>query len=232
VAASFEGQVLLNGNFAQNGAVELTIEGNDPSNTNADITLLPYAGSTGFNISANASRFSVQTTNGSSYSEMLGVDTVGTLQISGNAYKPGGGSWIASSDRRIKQDIAPIAGAVDTLLRLHPVSFRYTADYRAMENNFPDKPYFGFVAQDFRDVFPDAVSSTGKRVPGSVPGDEPILALDSSPALITTVAAVQELAVQSEDTHREIATLLAQNAALRARLERIEARLDALGTPP
>jgi len=76
------------------------------------------------------------------------------------------------------------------------------------------------------------VSSTGKRVPGSAPGDEPILALDSSPALITTVAAVQELAVQSENTRREVATLRAENAALRARLERIEARLDARGTQP
>jgi len=232
VAASFDGQVLIDTNFAQNGAVELTIEGNDPSNTNADITLLPYAGGTGFNITANASRFSVQTTNGSSYAEMLGIDTSGNLQIAGNAYKPGGGSWVASSDRRIKQDIAPIAGAVDTLLQLHPVSFHYTPEYRALENHFPDKPYFGFIAQEFRDVFPDAVSSTGKRVPGSAPGDEPILALDSSPALITTVAAVQELAVQSEDTRREVATLRAENAALRARLERIEARLDARGTQP
>jgi hypothetical protein len=101
-----------------------------------------------------------------------------------------------------------------------------------MESNLPDKPYFGFIAQEFRDVFPDAVSSTGRRVPGSAPGDEPILALDSSPALVTTVAAVQELAVQSEDTQREVATLRAENAALRARLERIEARLDARGTRP
>ncbi len=232
VAASFDGQVLLNTNFAQNGAVELTIKGNDPSNTNADITLLPYNGFTGFNISANASRFSVQTTNGSNYSEMLGVDTAGNLQIAGNAYKPGGGSWIASSDRRIKQDIGPIAGAVDTLLKLRPVSFRYTPEYRALENNFPDRPYFGFIAQDFRDVFPDAVSSTGKRVPGSAPGDEPILALDSSPALITAVAAVQELAVQSKGTEDEITALRTENAALRVRLEHIEARLDAVGTPP
>lgn len=226
IAGFFGGQVAINA-APQNGAVELTVASCcDSSNPNADITLLPYGSNAGFNISATSTRLSVQTTNGSSYPEMLAVDSSGNLSISGaNAYKSGGGSWIASSDRRIKQDIQPIEGAVDTLLKLRPVRFRYTPEYRAMENGFPDKPYFGFVAQEFRDVFPDAVSSTGKRVPGSAADAEPILALDSSPALITTVAAVQELAVQSADTGSEVAALRAENAKLRARLDHLEARL-------
>jgi hypothetical protein len=151
----------------------------------------------------------------------------GNFYVYGNAYKPGGGSWSATSDRRIKQDIASIENAVDTLLKLRPVSFRYTQEYRAMENNLPDKPYLGFVAQEFAEVFPEAVSSTGQRVPGAPKDAAPILALDASPALITAVAAVQELAVQSRDGDERMRRLEAENAELRKRLDALATRLGA-----
>jgi Chaperone of endosialidase len=170
------------------------------------------------------------------------VNVAQDLSVSGAAYKPGGGSWAATSDRRIKQDIAPIGNAVNTLLKLKPVSFHYTPEYRAMENNLPDKPYLGFIAQEFRDVFPDAVMETAKHVPGAPANTAPILALDSSPALITAVAAVQELAVESRDRDAEVEKLRAENASIRAdnvkmhsenaqmrtRLDSISARLDSL----
>jgi Chaperone of endosialidase len=155
-----------------------------------------------------------------------GANLGGDLEVFGTATKTGGGSWLAFSDRRIKQDIAPIADAVDTLLKLRPVSFRYTPDFRAMEGGTADKPYLGFIAQEFAEVFPDAVTSTKKEVPGTS-GEPPILALDSSPALITAVAAVQELAVQSRDRDTEVEKLRAENAELRARIDALTARMDA-----
>jgi len=139
---------------------------------------------------------------------------ISNLTVDGNAYKPGGGTWAATSDRRIKQDITPIENAVATLLKLRPVSFRYTPNYRAMEHHLADRPYLGFIAQEFAEVFPDAVSETGQRVPGAAAGDPSILALDANPALITTVAAVQELA--------------AENAGLRKQLDALAVRLNKL----
>lgn len=153
------------------------------------------------------------------------LDISGDLSILGAATKPGGGPWAAPSDRRIKQDVVPIAGAVDTLLKLRPVSFHYTADYRAMQGGFADKPFLGFVAQEFAEVFPEAVTSSGKHVPGGQ-DDAPILELDSNPALITTVAAVQELAIRTNDRDDEIAKLHAENAELRVRLDALAARMD------
>lgn len=144
-----------------------------------------------------------------------------SFTISGNAYKPGGGAWSSTSDRRVKQDIVPIGNAVETLLKLRPISYRYTPQYRAMEGNLPDKTYMGFVAQEFAEVFPDAVTSTGKRMPGATEGDAPILALDSSPALITVVAAVQELAVENQK-------LQSENAALHEKLDDVIVRLGKL----
>jgi len=152
----------------------------------------------------------------------------GDMYIYANAYKPGGGTWSATSDRRVKQDIAPIENAVDTLLKLRPVSFHYTPEYRAMEGGLADKPYLGFVAQEFADVFPDAVTSTGQHVPGAAKDAKPILALDPNPALITAVAAVQELAVQSQDDEGRVAKLEAENIRLHRQLDALSARLSAL----
>lgn len=148
-------------------------------------------------------------------------DTSGNFTITGGAYKPGGGMWATTSDRRIKQDIAPIENAVDTLLKLKPVSFHYTPEYREAANHLPDKRNLGFIAQEFAEVFPEAVSSTGRHAPGAPEDAAPILALDPNPAIITTVAAVQELAIEAND-------LKTENAALRKQIDALAARLNAL----
>lgn len=158
----------------------------------------------------------IDATNGGS------INADSDITIGGNAYKPGGGPWLATSDRRIKQNIAPISDAIDTVLKLHPVSFHYTPEYRAMENNLPDKPYLGFIAQEFAQVFPEAVISTDKRVPGAAESDPKILALDSNPALITTVAAVQELAIENADLRTQLQRDHRALDELSARLAKLE----------
>ena len=85
------------------------------------------------------------------------------LYLTGIPYKPGGGSWIDSSDRRIKQDIAPIRGALDTVMKLRPVNFRYTPEYRALEGGLADRPYAGFIAQEYAEVFPPTSSARAIR---------------------------------------------------------------------
>ena len=130
----------------------------------------------------------------------------------------------ASSDRRIKQDVAPLASAVDTLSQLRPVSFHYTPAYREQHGNFADRTFFGFIAQEYAEVFPEAVASQGERVPGAPDAEPPVLSLDVQPALITAVAAVQELAQQAHDLRDENAALRRKVDDLAARLARLEAR--------
>lgn len=182
-----------------------------PSSATAKIVLIAHGSSSadmGFEISQNP------TGTGTSQ-EFLNFGAAGELQIfNGTAEKPGGGTWTATSDRRIKQDIEPIHDAVDTLMKLRPVNFRYTPDYRAMEGGLADKSYAGFIAQEYAEVFPSDVVSTTKHVPGADKNDPTILALDPNPALITTVAAVQELAIE--------------NSTLRKEVEELEARLTKL----
>jgi hypothetical protein len=59
-------------------------------------------------------------------------------------------------------------------------------------------------------------------VPGAGPDESSILALDPNPALITTVAAVQELAVENAGLRRQLEDTNASLAELRERLNRLE----------
>ena len=76
---------------------------------------------------------------------------------SAQAYKPGGGSWQATSDARVKTNIAPITDAASRILALKPSSF----DYRAPEAHAGRVSDRGFIAQEFEEVYPHSVSSIG-----------------------------------------------------------------------
>lgn len=207
--------------------VELTVHASrtpGAGDNNADLVMLARGASLGTDlVAAPDGSFSVFST--PSFASLLSVDSSGNLAIAGaNAYKATSGSWLASSDRRIKQDVEPLASAVDTLSQLRPVSFHYTPAYREQHGNFADRTFFGFIAQEYAEVFPEAVASQGERVPGAPDAEPPVLSLDVQPALITAVAAVQELAQQAHDLRDENAALRRKVDDLAARLARLEAR--------
>jgi hypothetical protein len=138
------------------------------------------------------------------------------LEVDGNASKTTAGDWLANSDRRIKTEIAPIPNALDTIMQLRPVTFRYDAAYRGVNKGIDEKRYYNVIAQEFAQVFPDAVKGSGEYLPGEPKrAENEILQVDTYPAQITALAAIQELSVQN-DALRE------QLAALNARLERLE----------
>jgi hypothetical protein len=138
------------------------------------------------------------------------------LEVEGNASKTTAGSWLANSDRRIKTDIEPIPNALDTIMKLRPVTFRYDDAYRTSHKGIDPKRYYNVIAQEFAEVFPDAVKGSGEYLPGQPKSkDNEILQVDTYPAQITAIAAIQELAVQNDALREQLATLS-------ARLERLE----------
>lgn len=145
---------------------------------------------------------------GASRVGVLRVPTANALEVQGEASKSVAGSWLANSDARIKTDIAPIDGALDTLMRLRPVTFRYTAAYRAEHADVDDRRYYNVVAQEFAEVFPDAVKTSGEIVPHAKRSpDNEILQVDTYPATITHIAATQELAARVEALTERVAEL-------------------------
>ncbi len=142
--------------------------------------------------------------------------TANLLEVGGNASKSTAGAWLANSDRRIKTDIAPIPNALDTIMKLRPVTFRYDDAYRTSHKGIDPKRYYNVIAQEFAEVFPDAVKGSGEYLPGQPKSkDNEILQVDTYPAQITAIAAIQELAVQNDALREQLATLS-------ARLERLE----------
>lgn len=86
----------------------------------------------------------------------LGV-TAPTFQLqlaTDSAFKPGSNTWTTSSDERLKADIEPLNGALDKLLALHGVSFRWR---EPTLRGSSDGPQMGLIAQQVETVFPQWV---------------------------------------------------------------------------
>jgi len=135
--------------------------------------------------------------------------TVNALEVEGTASKTTSGSWLANSDARIKTEVAPLTGALDVISRLVPVQFRYTEAYRAQHPSIEDITYFNYVAQEYRAVFPDYVKDSG---------EDGILQIDTHPAVVYAVAAIQELLARSEAKDKMIGELESRVAALEKEL--------------
>ena len=122
------------------------------------------------------------------------------LEINGEASKTTAGSWIANSDRRIKTNIEDIPNALSIISNLHPVKFRYTTAWRNRNPDIKDRYYYNYIAQEYREVFPDAVKGSGEFLEGDA---TEILQIDTYDTQIVLVKAVQELLTRVEKLESE-----------------------------
>lgn len=143
------------------------------------------------------------------------VPTANTLEVEGNASKTIAGGWLANSDRRIKTDIQPVTEALEKLDQVRLVKFRYTDAYREQHPGIEDKNYLNVIAQEFAEVFPSDVKSSGEYLPDG----SPIMQVDTYPLTIYSAAAVQEL-------HRENLELKRKLADQEERLRKLEAHIN------
>lgn len=182
-----------------------------------------------FSVQASTGDLLLQTITNGKYirtNDRLGVrrgPATNALEVEGDASKTTATAWLANSDRRIKQDIRPVNDALNTLRRVEPVTFRYTDAYRAEHPSITAERYFNVIAQDFAKVFPDAVKRSADHLPGTAKTrDNQVLQVDTYPATITAIAAIQELDVANEVQDDELAALKLENADLRQRLDALE----------
>jgi endosialidase-like protein len=147
--------------------------------------------------------------------EINGTVKTGNMHVNGGISQSTAANPKAASDARIKQNIESVNGALGTLSQLHFVTFEYTDAYRAEHPEIAPQRYYNVVAQEFGRVFPDAVSGSGEYLPGAQKtAANEVLQVDTYPAQIVTMAAVQELAQK--------------NAALQRTVDRLTARLEKL----
>ena len=174
------------------------------------------------------------------------------MELEGDASKTTSGSWLANSDIIIKKDIIPLNGdtAINKMKLLQPVEFRYKDSYvQAHPSIDPNRCYFGFVAQEFQQVFPCCVkavkdrqyadiidpaivNSDGLPIPqknpnnyinGDVDGElKDILSIDIHASNIYLVSAVKRLIERVETLEATISTQQTQ-------INDINTRLSAVG---
>jgi hypothetical protein len=118
--------------------------------------------------------------NGSTYT------SVGTIQVSGSTT-----GYNTSSDYRLKENIAPMTGALATVALLKPVTYNWKVDGSAGQ---------GFIAHELAEVVPDCV--TGEK--DAVDKDGKIMpqGIDTSFLVATLTAAIQELKAEFDEYKR------------------------------
>jgi hypothetical protein len=145
------------------------------------------------------------------------ISAANSLEVEGEASKTTATAWLANSDKRIKTDILDIDNAFETILKLRPVKFKYTNEYKLKHPIVKDKYYYNFIAQEFQEVFPESVKGSGEYVDGT---KEEILQLDSYNAQIVSIKAVQELILENQQQQKEIEALRAELEALKKLIQK------------
>jgi len=131
----------------------------------------------------------------------------------GDAGKAGGGLWAVFSDERLKQNIQPMTGSLETLSQLRPVNFEYKE-----QDHFSYLPgtQRGFIAQDVQRVIPEWVETA----------DDGYLYLNQTGYEALIVDAIQELRSEKDSQIKQLQT---ENQILQSRLDRLEQIVLRLG---
>jgi hypothetical protein len=123
---------------------------------------------------------------------------------SGLAYKPGGGSFNALSDRRLKKDIQPFRDGLSVLRRIRPVTYQYNGEAHTPDDG---RTYTGVIAQELQEAAPYMVEPYGEY-----------LSVDPSAFTYLLINSVRE---QQE----QIEALSGDKAHLEARITDLEAQV-------
>ncbi len=129
--------------------------------------------------------------------------TTGNLRIKGEAYKPGGGAWVAPSDMRIKKNVVDFEDGLSLINKLRPVKYQYNGKGGTTDNG---NEYYGFIAQEVERVAPYMVT-TIENEQGDI---KDLKAVDETALTKILINAVQELSAEVESLKKEVAALKAQ----------------------
>ncbi len=158
-------------------------------------TAFPGSSVSGMGITgASSSNASSSGTSTSTYNHWLfynGNGIVGNINTSGSAT-----AYVTSSDYRLKENIAPMTGALAKVAQLKPCTYTW---------KFDGSDGQGFIAHELQEVIPDAV--TGEKDAVNEDGNIKPQGVDTSFLVATLTAAIQEQQQIINDLKARIETL-------------------------
>jgi Chaperone of endosialidase len=126
---------------------------------------------------------------------------VGSINVTASAT-----SYNTSSDYRLKENIAPMTGALAKVAQLKPVTYKWKIDGSDGE---------GFIAHELAEVCPHAV--TGEKDAVDADGNPEYQGIDVSFLVATLTAAIQELKAINDTQAETITALTARVVALESK---------------
>ena len=114
-------------------------------------------------------------------------------------------NYSTSSDYRMKENIAPMTGALSKVALLNPVTYKWKEVFGGEDGQ-------GFIAHELQAVIPDAV--TGKKDAVDADGNPKYQGIDTSYLVATLTAAIQELKAINDTQAETINALTARIVAL------------------
>jgi hypothetical protein len=120
-----------------------------------------------------------------SYTSIIFTNPSGTAgSITTNALTT---TYGTTSDYRLKENVAPMVGALNTIAQLKPVTYKWKVDGSDGQ---------GFIAHELQSVVPDCV--TGEKDSVDAEGNPKYQGIDTSFLVATLTAAIQELNAKFE----------------------------------
>jgi len=119
--------------------------------------------------------------------------------------------WTHSSDYRLKTDIRPLENALEKILQLRGVSFKFKADQEGATQ-------IGFIAQEVEPIFPEVVKTDGEGYKSMV----------YSNLVAPIVEAIKELNARLSSLKDGQASLASELESLKAENERVKAEKAAI----
>jgi hypothetical protein len=196
------------GNAARSNALLVTKEGNVTIGGRIPVTRLQIEGGSDASLTNNSGYMVIGDINGTNIvfdnneiiarnngaaSTLFLQNTGGAFEVGGTAAKPGGGSWSATSDARLKEQVRPYDEGLSQLLRINPVYFHYNKE-SGYDNS---KEYIGVLAQDLQQVAPYMVNTINRN-------NKEYLSVDNSAMMYMLINAVKEQQEQIEALKKKL----------------------------
>ena len=132
-----------------------------------------------------------KTSDGSTFSFRREGTQVGSISVTGSST-----AYNTSSDYRLKENIAPMTGALAVVGQLKPCTYTWKADGSSGQ---------GFIAHELAEVVPEAV--LGEKDAVDAKGNPEYQGIDTSFLVATLTCAIQELKAELDTVKTELATL-------------------------